>query len=333
MKFSMAALFIAVVTAVQVVSCQGRYPRALRAKLPKKTKRKSSKRNVKKVLLPADEDGLVVKTSSSDLQTDEDDLVVNTSRSDLKTDEDDLFVNFSRSDLKTDKGCIKDSDWKGRNWDDDRSNGCWLGQCRMCLPQTSEQVLNKCYCARNAGVAGDPDVYLSDSKLIEGIFNTPIGGGKWYDRCRKCRRSLEADGVIAPGATCNRGFIPVIGIQLKSSLSPLWKNFGPPNHNDVIWREPTDCHAGSHCKLLCGKDQNNEYQMHIDNNPRNSENGIITTKSKVYGKFEYIWYLPFIVISKRKCKTQLIDGEILDHILTGMPLFLGNWVSSLSESA
>ena len=109
--------------------------------------------------------------------------------------------------------------------------------------------------------------------------------------------------MIAPGATCNRGHLSLsLGIKLSSSLSPLWKNFGRTNYNDCIRREPIDCHAGKNCKLLCGKDDNHEYQMHISNNPRNSENGIIVTTAYVMGKFEHICYLPFIAISKRKCK-------------------------------
>jgi len=266
MKFSIAALFIAVVAAAQVVSCQGRYPRALKAKLTKKTKRKSSKRNVKKV----------VNTSSSDLKTDEDDLVVNTSSSDLKTVEDDLVVSFSSSNLKTDKECTKG---------DDRSNGFWMQQCKMCLPQNAHSVLKNCYCARNAGVDGDFDIYFDSDQMIQGVFNTPINGGQWYDRCRECRTILEAGGIIAPGATCNRVLRPSKGLkmQLVSSLSPLWKHFGPHNYNDVIRREPRDCRNDRNCKLLCGKDENNDYQMHIDYFPQNSENGMYIMTSYVHG--------------------------------------------------
>jgi len=248
MKFYIAALLIGVGVTIQSISCHGRNPRALKLKVIKKKKGKSSKRVVKKGDLAGRDDVFMKKDF---LMADDNDVVVNAS-------------SFSSVD-QSNPACNEKSDCIGHG--DDRSNGCWRGKCTMCMPSNPKEINEPCYCAKNGGGDSDFNIYVK----IDGDYGDmwdvdpfPPWGGQYYDRCNECRNRLENDGVIATGATCDWYFALGGGVGMyKIYLDYLWKNFGPPDSGDVR-RNPKDCNVGYNCKLFCGKHKGN--QMHIDYN-------------------------------------------------------------------
>jgi len=176
--------------------------------------------------------------------------------------------------------CNEKSDCMGHG--DDRSNGCWRGECTMCMPSRLYAIDEPCYCAKNGGGDSDFNVYVKireygDIGKIGDVSLYPPFGGQFDDRCKECRNRLEKDGVIATGATCY-SYFPYNQIEMqKVSLHHLWKNFGPPDSGDIR-RDPKDCRVGYKCNLFCGKHKGN--QMHIYYEPNSSDmvNGL-----KVYG--------------------------------------------------
>ena len=272
-------LFITVTAIIQGVSCDERQKRALlkSKKVSKETKiSKLSKSKVKRDVVQPDDDGddLTFEITSTNVVQPDD-------------DGDDLAFGIAST-----RECYSNSDCEGRG--DDRSNGCFLGKCRMCVPRNRRDFAADCYCAKDGGGDGEFDIYLQPStKVVYGISSWPPFGGQYYDRCNECRQRLEDDGVIQAGAArCNRdGY----NIQLsRVNMIHLWKDFGPPNNYiDAIGRNPKDCNAIEHnCELRCGKHNGN--QMYIEYGPTYSKTGVTVDSRRVYGKYNNMVLMGFI---------------------------------------
>lgn len=183
--------------------------------------------------------------------------------------------------------CNRDSDCTNG---DPRSRGCWLGQCKICVPWTEN-----CYYTEN-----DLDVHvrydLSEPSLrgkgpidLLNVDNTRVSGMGSMAKCNRFVSYLRYDGIVGSGTYCD-GLLSG-GVELQPNLPwTFWDDFGPPNYNDYIRRNPRDCHPNQPgCRLYCGMYGGRQMHILYENLEYNRERNIVQTGTyeQVYGTSTY----------------------------------------------
>jgi len=251
MKRNIVTLFLAFTFIIQAVSSdEWLRTRALKSKKKihkEESRKKSSKMKVKKeVSQPVDADDFAVATTPT-------------------------------------RYCRSNSDCSGHF--DDKSNGCFLGRCVMCVPHDRTSFSTDCYCAKDGGGGNNFDVKMNNNGYLSGISSWPPRG-QYLKRCRECKRRFIDDGLLHTRANCFRSSLGWMYLNEIYFTNDVWSNFGPEFYNDEIGRK-NGCRVYQYdgvraCELRCGK--HNGRQMHINYHPKyDRDTGIIAVHEKVHG--------------------------------------------------
>jgi len=104
-------------------------------------------------------------------------------------------------------------------------------------------------------------------------------------KCNRFVSYLRYDGIVGSGTYCD-GLLSG-GVELQPNLPwTFWDDFGPPNYNDYIRRNPRDCHPNQPgCRLYCGMYGGRQMHILYEKLEYNRERNIVQTGTyeQVYG--------------------------------------------------